>query len=100
MTAGTSNTLMVGEDVSAQNWHSAMYFSNGDYASCHQPINKFVNPPTRSAWPQIMSFRSMHTGGANFALADGSVVFVRQSIDFAGYRALCTRNQGEVAQLP
>jgi prepilin-type processing-associated H-X9-DG protein len=38
----------------------------------------------------------MHSGGANFALGDGSVRFIQQSIDMAIYRALASRNGGEV----
>ena len=96
ITDGTSNTYAIGEDVPAQNYHSALFFSNGDYASCHIPLNTFYNPVQRSNWPIVMSFRSMHTNGANFVMADGSVRFVPKSIDFTQYRATCTRNGGEV----
>jgi prepilin-type N-terminal cleavage/methylation domain-containing protein/prepilin-type processing-associated H-X9-DG protein len=96
VTDGTTNTYAIGEDVPAQNMHSALYFSNGDYASCHIPLNTFYTPNQRTNWPQVMSFRSQHSGGANFAMADGSVRFVRQTIDFTQYRATCTRNVGEV----
>ena len=41
-------------------------------------------------------FGSMHPGGANFALGDGSVRFIRQSIDMPTYRSLGSRNGGEV----
>jgi prepilin-type N-terminal cleavage/methylation domain-containing protein/prepilin-type processing-associated H-X9-DG protein len=41
-------------------------------------------------------FGSQHTGGANFALGDGSVRFLRQTLDIATYRALASRNGGEV----
>jgi prepilin-type processing-associated H-X9-DG protein len=40
---------------------------------------------------------SMHTGGANFAFGDASVRFLRDSIDMNTYRALASRDGGEVA---
>ncbi len=95
---GMSNTLMVGEDLPSQNDHSSLYFSNGDYAPCNWPINHVPTSP--SDWPSAFGFRSAHTRGANFAFADGSVRFVPESIDFTNYRALCTRNQNEVVDLP
>ena len=42
-----------------------------------------------------MSFGSYHAGGANLGFVDGSVRFVRESIDIAVYRALGSRNGGE-----
>ena len=42
------------------------------------------------------SFGSRHTQGSNFLLGDGSVRFVRQSIDLRTYAAAATRNGGEV----
>lgn len=94
---GTSNTFMIGEDLPRWNYHSTAYYSNGDYCSCHVPLN--TNPAGNNPghWPSAMSFRSRHPQGANFCLADGSVRYVRNSVDFAAYRAMCTRNGGEVA---
>jgi prepilin-type N-terminal cleavage/methylation domain-containing protein/prepilin-type processing-associated H-X9-DG protein len=41
-------------------------------------------------------FHSLHPGGANFSMADGSVRFVKNSVNVFTYRALGTRNLGEV----
>ncbi|MFO0954286.1 MAG: DUF1559 domain-containing protein [Isosphaeraceae bacterium] len=41
-------------------------------------------------------FRSNHPGGANFAFADGSVKFLKESINLGVYRALGTKAFGEV----
>ncbi len=43
-----------------------------------------------------LGFRSMHAGGANFVFGDGSVKFLKQTINAATYRALGTRAYGEV----
>lgn len=99
ITDGTSNTFMIGEDVADQNYHHAAFYSNGDYASCHFPLNTFYKPAQPGNWPLAMTFRSLHTNGAHFCLADGSVKFITQNIAFANYQAACTRNQGEVLPL-
>ncbi len=41
-------------------------------------------------------FRSRHPGGANFAFADGSVRWIKNSVAVAPYRALGTRRGAEV----
>ena len=46
-----------------------------------------------------LSARSSFSGGVNAALADGSVRFIRDSIDVPTWRALGTRSGGEVVSL-
>jgi prepilin-type N-terminal cleavage/methylation domain-containing protein/prepilin-type processing-associated H-X9-DG protein len=46
-------------------------------------------------WGQI-AFRSLHPGGVNFAMADGSVKFIKSSISYLTWWSLGTRNGGEV----
>jgi prepilin-type processing-associated H-X9-DG protein len=42
-----------------------------------------------------MAASSYHTGGVNVGMADGSVRFVRDGVDFAVWQALGTRAGGE-----
>ncbi len=44
--------------------------------------------------------RSVHPGQVNVALADGSVRSINESIEASAWRALATRNGGEVSALP
>lgn len=48
---------------------------------------------------RLSSFGSHHLAGANFALADGSVRYLTNSIDFSLFQALSTRADGEVGSL-
>jgi prepilin-type processing-associated H-X9-DG protein len=43
-----------------------------------------------------MGARSLHTGGVNAALCDGSVRFIRDSISMPIWQALSTARGGEV----
>jgi prepilin-type processing-associated H-X9-DG protein len=97
---GTSHTLMVGEDVPDQNYHSGAYYANNDYCTTEQPLNLLFAPADPLNWPVVISFRSMHPGGVNFCLADGSVQFLPDSIDIKLYQAMSTRAGGEMVQLP
>ena len=42
------------------------------------------------------NFRSHHTGGAQFLLADGSARFVSENIDQVVFNGLGTRSTGEI----
>jgi len=59
------------------------------------PTDWLMNCPlalTLGQW----AFRSNHPGGVNFAFADGSVKFVKQTVNDQAYQALGTRAGGEV----
>lgn len=48
----------------------------------------------------MITSRSFHPSGVNVAMVDGSVHFVTETIELAVWRALATRDRGEVAPLP
>jgi prepilin-type N-terminal cleavage/methylation domain-containing protein/prepilin-type processing-associated H-X9-DG protein len=92
---GTSSTFMIGEDIPSLILWNAWSYSNGAVATCGIPPNTGVvipslGPNDAGNWPERYSFRSRHTGGLQFAMADGSVHFIRQNIALATYRALAT----------
>ena len=58
------------------------------------PFNFFYNP---QYWAEGQhSFRSFHPGGASFSLGDGSVRFLKATINMTFYQGLSTRALGEV----
>jgi prepilin-type processing-associated H-X9-DG protein len=113
---GTSNTLMVAE----MSWVSTIYGTRyrtwvrggEEYAginaskpthvvSCRNvtnPINSIFSANLIVPYNDI-PFGSMHSGGMNVALADGSVRFINQNLSMATYRAIASRDEGESATL-
>jgi prepilin-type N-terminal cleavage/methylation domain-containing protein/prepilin-type processing-associated H-X9-DG protein len=69
-----------------------------------QVTASMITPATIQTWyaspgaSQLgqLGFRSLHPGGANFVFGDGSVKFLKQTINLATYRGLGTRAYGEV----
>jgi prepilin-type N-terminal cleavage/methylation domain-containing protein/prepilin-type processing-associated H-X9-DG protein len=103
ITDGTSNTFLSGEtDFEPQGVPStnlggvwAYGYIGYSWGTTFNPFNKHDNTSTVYG-----AFRSQHSGGGNFALADGSVRFVGDSLDRDVYRAMSTRAGGEVVDLP
>jgi prepilin-type processing-associated H-X9-DG protein len=109
VTDGTSNTIAAGEGLPAQRadnnvweWNSG---ANGTTVpinypspqSCSLPGNGWgsTNWQSRCAYTNT-GFKSHHPGGCNFVFVDGSVHFIKQSINMFTYCALGSRNGGEV----
>jgi prepilin-type N-terminal cleavage/methylation domain-containing protein/prepilin-type processing-associated H-X9-DG protein len=114
---GTSHTLIVGERLYVfRNWMAGATqltpttICSGASKNIRFPINA---DPTRFGYfpgdpeapPEAdrgmllndLYFGSGHSGGAQFAYADGSVHFLRDDMDFTVYQDLATRDGGEVA---
>jgi prepilin-type N-terminal cleavage/methylation domain-containing protein len=130
ITDGTSNTFLVGETVMYSSggvgcstcpgnffwdptWYGHFRHDAGGTADCPEAIMRTgqyrLNPPrTASALVQRNSFSSRHSGGASFALSDGSVRFVSETINhtetpysspvpwgtIGTFQRLCGRNDG------
>ena len=113
ITDGTSNTIMVAE----MSWVSPQYGTRyrtwvrggEEYAGVVAGRPSFVvsGKNVTNAINSIFTanvivpyndlpFGSMHSGGMNAAFGDGSIRFLRQSLDMATYRALASKNGGEV----
>jgi prepilin-type processing-associated H-X9-DG protein len=103
ITDGTSNTILVGE-ASPEDGNSPAWSSDGDWATAGVQLNwdwrtagecldgsGNPNPGLATCWPRTRGFRSKHPGGVNFAMADGSVTFIGDSVDHLTFRALATR---------
>jgi prepilin-type N-terminal cleavage/methylation domain-containing protein/prepilin-type processing-associated H-X9-DG protein len=104
---GTSNTLMVGEDMGIYVRWNEWAAPNGACGTVAIPLNvgnKIGDPDIgfsdaqAGRWPTRYSFRSAHSGGVMFALADGSVRLIRDSIPQQTLWAMGTRAGGEVFQ--
>ncbi len=119
ITDGTSNTFALGEN--SPNYNGAMLWVNPDglWATTIIPLNYRTNlkdgqidvdgstcnidclntlgcPHCYRNQTYNFGYKSFHPGGANFAMADGSVRFIKQTIAPRTYNALGTRAMGEV----
>jgi prepilin-type N-terminal cleavage/methylation domain-containing protein len=96
-TDGLSNTIIAGEVLPKYDAFKIWALGNGSWSSTHAPINyrPRVNQPFND-WPNQIGFRSQHPGGSNFLVGDGSVKFLKESINRDIYAAVSTRKGGEV----
>jgi prepilin-type processing-associated H-X9-DG protein len=60
------------------------------------PFFPCKDDPSTATFPRMQLARSRHAQGVNAAMCDGSVRFIRQTIDLATWRALGTSEGGEI----
>ncbi len=124
VTDGTSNTILMGErayfdpefdrcgpstgttTTRIGNWGWVWFGAEGNaFLGTGVPINYRIRSCAEFLDPlryddRINAFGSMHTGGCNVALTDGSVRFINQSISPITFNALGSRAGGEVFEMP
>jgi prepilin-type N-terminal cleavage/methylation domain-containing protein/prepilin-type processing-associated H-X9-DG protein len=107
------NSIAQGQTIQPINWRidrvpagapSPSDTSGGWSSSCNF-CNSSNNPSgdrNRCLWNWSVTwgFKSNHAGGANFAMADGSVRFIAESIDHKTYQYLGCRDDGQPVVLP
>jgi prepilin-type processing-associated H-X9-DG protein len=106
VTDGLSNTICVGECIGAM--CITQNFGVESFATTAHPINylnsslaaNLPSPGSNARWDESIGFRSMHPRGANFLFGDGSVHFLRESMDGPTYRGLASISGGENVSAP
>ena len=110
---GTSNTFVVGERDGAQisldddQLRSAtVWFGNykASWVNCHLAPTSAeprwtLNGAIADNTTRWVNFSSSHTGGANFGRADGSIIFVPDTVDGFAFEAMGTKAGGEVVSV-
>ena len=101
VTDGLSNTIMVGESLpSAPCVRFSVYAPNMPVMGTTIPLNNPRGQDSPGVSYSDCGFQSLHPGGANFVMGDGSVHFFPTEIDYRLYNALGSRAGGEVAGVP
>ncbi|QDU64668.1 Type II secretion system protein G precursor [Planctomycetes bacterium Pan216] len=112
ITDGTSRVFLLGESRYVQlqsgnpgyysSWAGGIWMQSSSslystLSSTFLSINTFDVNPARVVTNQEVSraFASHHPGGCHFALADGAVRFINESIDLSVYQSLGIRNDDQ-----
>ncbi|HMP08357.1 MAG TPA: DUF1559 domain-containing protein, partial [Lacipirellulaceae bacterium] len=116
VTDGLSNTIMAGEQLTTHCRYTCAHCPNFPFSATNIPLNTFLrhkdgainanvpvvpsgDDPEVGGYAQACGYKSRHPGGAHLLMADGSVHFANEAIDFDVYAVLGARNSGLVKSL-
>jgi prepilin-type N-terminal cleavage/methylation domain-containing protein/prepilin-type processing-associated H-X9-DG protein len=89
--------ILNGNNANPPDWSDALY---GQYSRINYPQNVCAGFNTRSSYIKYCTyawgFSSVHPGGANFVMCDGSVRFMKDQTDLMTLAYLATPDGGEV----
>jgi prepilin-type N-terminal cleavage/methylation domain-containing protein/prepilin-type processing-associated H-X9-DG protein len=102
---GLSNTFLVGEVLPSLSLHHMLFHSHYNVGSMHYPPNYHrvrgvANGPYTPGVGAGLGFKSVHPGGLHMAMADGSVQFVNETLDYTTWVYLGDKADEKVATLP
>jgi prepilin-type N-terminal cleavage/methylation domain-containing protein/prepilin-type processing-associated H-X9-DG protein len=100
ITDGTSNVFIAGERLAQMCRWGGAFCHNFPIAFMAQKPNSPSRNTTTTDYRRNCGFSSAHPGGLNMALADGSVSFIPDSIDFQLWCWLGDRGDGNPVHLP
>jgi len=102
VTDGLSNTIMNGETLPGHSIINSTFTPGQSVGYTTVPINTMIEDFGMPVdWWLVHGFKSMHPGGANFLLGDGSVHFLNEATDHQLYSALGTRaGEDAIGDLP
>jgi len=110
ITDGLSKTIAMGEMRPKCSLHSrdgwmhidSMWFETTgpiNYPTCPgEPGYQAGACNAENIWSTSQAFKSLHSGGAQFVLCDGAVVFLTEDIDYTLYQKLGDRHDGRVVE--
>ncbi len=101
---GLAHTFMAGETLPGHSIHNVAFGGNFPMCGTEIPLNlmegKGGTDHNNNPHYRVQGFKSMHPGGANFAMGDASVHFIAETIDYKLYNELGTKAGGEPASVP
>ncbi|MGD9634747.1 MAG: DUF1559 domain-containing protein [Pirellulales bacterium] len=115
-TDGLTHVFLAGETIAAHCKYQCAHCPNFPIANTNVPLNTLLKTPASlpaggctagktddpeaGGYCESCGYKSRHPGGAHMLMADGSVHFVNEAIDFDLFAVLGARKSGEVKSLP